>query len=243
MVTSAGGRSQLASLTTSVIVVIVLLFLTVPLSYMPDAVLSSVVFLIGVELVDVKGMRSILAQRPVEFWVALVTAAVVVFIGVEQGILLAIILSLLVHVQRGYKPKNLVLVEEADHLRSVPVTSPAQVEPGLMVYRFNHSMYYANTELLSTEVLDLLKVGPAPVTWFCIDMAAVDDVDFSAAATLREIYSQLKSRGIQLVFAEVSDSIRAEMDRSGVIALVGPEAFYPSLGEVLAAYREKTVGS
>ena len=73
MVDSAGGRSQVAQLTTSVIVVIVLLFLTVPLSYMPEAVLSSVVFLIGVELVDIKGMRTIYAQRPAEFWVALIT--------------------------------------------------------------------------------------------------------------------------------------------------------------------------
>ena len=89
MVDSAGGRSQLSTLTTSVIVLIVLLFLTKPLAYMPNAVLSAVVFLIGIELVDIKGMRKILAQRPVEFWVALITAAVVVFIGVEQGILLA----------------------------------------------------------------------------------------------------------------------------------------------------------
>ena len=91
MVDSAGGRSQIATLTTSVIVVIVVLFLTVPLSYMPNAVLSSVVFMIGLELVDVKGMRKIFAARPAEFWVAALTAAVVVFIGVEQGIILAMV--------------------------------------------------------------------------------------------------------------------------------------------------------
>ncbi len=91
MVDSAGGRSQIATLTTSVIVVIVVLFLTVPLSYMPNAVLSSVVFMIGLELVDVKGMRKIFAARPSEFWVAALTAAVVVFIGVEQGIILAMV--------------------------------------------------------------------------------------------------------------------------------------------------------
>ena len=109
MVDSAGGRSQLATLTTSVIVVIVLLFLTKPLAYMPEAVLSSVVFLIGIELVDAKGMRRIFAERPAEFWVALITALVVIFIGVEQGILLAIVLSILIHTRHGYKPKNAVL--------------------------------------------------------------------------------------------------------------------------------------
>ncbi|HWU38363.1 MAG TPA: SulP family inorganic anion transporter, partial [Candidatus Acidoferrum sp.] len=88
MVESAGGRSQLAQLTTSVIVLMVLLFLTGPLAYMPAAVLSAVVFLIGVELVDIEGMRNIYRERPYEFWVALITASVVVFVGVEQSILL-----------------------------------------------------------------------------------------------------------------------------------------------------------
>jgi MFS superfamily sulfate permease-like transporter len=84
----------------------VLLFLTKPLAYMPNAVLAAVVFLIGIELVDLLGMRTILAQRPVEFWVALITAAVVVFIGVEQGILLAILLSLVAYTRHGYKSRR-----------------------------------------------------------------------------------------------------------------------------------------
>ncbi len=240
MVDSAGGRSQLSMLTTSVIVVIVLLFLTVPLSYMPSAVLSAVVFLIGVELVDVKGMRTIFAQRPGEFWVALITAVVVIFIGVEQGILLAIVLSLLLHVQHGYKPKNVVLSQEDGHLRVSPVTEPAEALPGLVIYRFSHSMYYANAELLGQEMLGLLNAGPAPVTWLCVDMAAVDDVDFSAAATLREAYEELKDRGAKLVFAEVSDDVRAELDLSGVTELVGEDGYFEHMDDVLAAYQQQT---
>src|SRR6185369_17801869 len=124
MVDSAGGRSQLATLTTSAIVVIVLLFLTKPLAYMPEAVLSSVVFLIGVELVDSKGMRRIYAERKVEFWVAMITALVVIFIGVEQGILLAMVLSILIHTRHGYKPKNsLVSVDKNGHAHTVPLGS------------------------------------------------------------------------------------------------------------------------
>jgi MFS superfamily sulfate permease-like transporter len=239
MVDSAGGRSQVAMLTTSVIVVIVLLFLTVPLSYMPSAVLSAVVFLIGVELVDVKGMRTIYAQRPGEFWVALITAVVVIFIGVEQGIILAIILSLLLHVRHGYKPKNVVLAKKDGHLRVSPVTAPMEALPGLVLYRFSHSMYYANAERLSQEMLELLKAGPEPVTWLCIDMAAVDDVDFSAAATLREGYEELKERDVRLVFAEVNDDVRAELDVSGVTDLVGEDAYFSYLEDVLAAYERQ----
>ena len=114
MVDSAGGRSQVASLTTVGIVVIVLLFLTKPLQYMPEAVLSSVVFLIGIELVKVADMRRIYRVRRDEFVVAAVTAAVVVVVGVEQGILLAIVLSIIDHLRRSYKPNDTVLVRTRD---------------------------------------------------------------------------------------------------------------------------------
>ena len=241
MVDSAGGRSQLATLTTSVIVVVVLLFLTVPLSYMPEAVLSSVVFLIGVELVDVKGMRTIYTQRKGEFWVALITAVVVIFVGVEQGILLAMILSLLLHVEHGYKPKNVVLTQEGGHLRVAPVTAPVAALPGLMLYRFSHDMYYANAELLGQEILGLLKAGPPPVTWLCIDMAVVGDVDFSAAAALREAYNELKERGVRLVFAEVDDDVRAELDVSGVTELIGQDGFFEHMEDVVHAYKQTKV--
>jgi SulP family sulfate permease len=238
MVDSAGGRSQLASLTTAIIVLIVLLFLTKPLAYMPDAVLSSVVFLIGVELVDALGMRKIFAERPYEFWVALITAAVVVFVGVEQGILLAILLSLLIHTRHGYKPKNSVVsIDPSGKQHVAPVSSHAQAIPGLIVYRFQHSMYYANAEHFSQEVLDLVNSAQPPLSWFCIDATAVDDIDFSAAATLRETYKMLKDKGIRLVMAEVGDDVRRELDKSEVTDLIGKDAFYEMLADVEAAYR------
>ena len=227
MLDSSGGRSQLASLTTVAVVAIVLLFLTVPLSYMPEAVLSSVVFLIGIELVDAKGMRQIYAQRPVEFWVALLTALVVIFVGVEQGILLAIVLSILIHIRHGYKPKNVVLeVDNTGRQHMVPVSSHAQAIPGLIVYRYHHSMYYANAEQFSQEVLELVNTAQPPISWFCIDATAVDDIDFSAAATLRETYELLKEKGIRLVMAEVEDDIRSELDRSELTDLIGKDAFF-----------------
>ena len=238
MVDSAGGRSQLASLTTSVIVVIVLLFLTKPLAYMPDAVLASVVFLIGVELVDALGMRKIYAQRPLEFWVALITAAVVVFVGVEQGILLAIILSILIHTRHGYKPKDSVVsVDPSGKQHVSPVSSHIQALPGLMIYRFHHSMYYANAEHFTQEVIDLVNSAQPPLSWFCIDADAIDDIDFSAAATLREIYNMLKGKGIRLVMAEVADDVRHELDLSEFTDLIGKDAIYETLVDVEAAYR------
>jgi sulfate permease, SulP family len=240
MVDGAGGRSQIAHLIASAIVLLVLLFLTAPLAYLPEAVLAAVVFLIGLELVDLSGMRKIRAERPAEFWVALITAATVVLVGVEQGILLAILLSLVVHTRHGYKPRNVVLVEQAGHLRPVPVAQAAQVWPGLMLYRFNHSMYYANAELLEAQVRELLKTGPAPLSWLCIDMVAVDDVDFSVAATLRQVHRALQAQGARLVFAEVSDHVRAELERSGIVDLASGDAFYADNFAVIEAYRQAT---
>ncbi len=243
MVDSAGGHSQLAQITTVIVVVLVLLFLTGALSYMPEAVLAAIVFLIGIELIDIKGMRKIFVEARSEFWVALITAVVVVLVGVEQGIILAIVMSLIDHVRRGYRPKNTVVVpDKARGFHTVPVSNPAQFEPGLLVYRFSHSMYYANAQAFSEEVLALVKDAKPPVTWFCIDAAAIDDVDYSAAATLRSVHGLLKEQGIRLVFAMVGDDVKAELDRLEVTALVGEDAFYASGDELLTAFHEKTGG-
>ena len=239
MVDSAGGHSQLSTLTMAGVVLIVLLFLTKPLAYMPNAVLASVVFLIGIELVDVKGMRKILAQRPAEFWVAMVTAAVVVFIGVEQGILLAMLLSVLVHTRHGYKPKNSVLaIDQAGRLKAAPVSSHAEVLPGLVVYRFTHSMYYANAEFFTQEVLDLVTQADPPLAWLCLDGIAIDEVDFSAAAAMTEMVKLLQERNVKLVLAEIDSLVRAELDRSEVTELIGKDAIFETLEDVVAAYRK-----
>jgi sulfate permease, SulP family len=237
MVDSAGGRTQLSMLVTAAAVLMVLLFLTAPLAYMPDAVLSAVVFMIGVELIDVTNMRKIYAERRSEFWVALITAVIVVLVGVEQGIILAIVLSLLDHVRRGYRPRNSVIVAgEGGGWRALPVTQPAQVEPGLMIYRFTHSMYYANSEQLSEQVLALSKNANPPLSCFCIDASAVDDVDFSAAETLHSLHGILKEQGIRLVFAEVMEDVKAEY-REQLKGLVEEGDIYPTLEDVVAAYR------
>jgi len=241
MVDSAGGRSQLAQITTSVVVLIVLLFLTGPLASMPIAALSAVVFLIGVELIDVKGMRKIWIQRPPEFWVALITAIVVIGVGVEQGILLAMVLSLVEHVRRSYRCKNAVLApDETGGWRALPVITPRQIRPGLLVYRFSHTMYYANAEQLSREVVDLANGAQPPLVWFCIDASAVADVDFTAASTLRDIYGILKKQGIRLVFTDMIDLVKAEMDRYELTNLLGKDAFYETINAIVGAYDKRS---
>jgi len=238
MVDSAGGRSQLSLLFTTGIVLLVLLFLTAPLAYMPEAVLSAIVFLVGVDLIDLRGMHSIYSQRRSEFWVALITALMVVFVGVEQGILLAIALSLIDHTRRGYRPKNALLRPgDSGVLKAHPVASGVQAETGLMIYRFTHSAYYANSQQLTEEVTHLVNSAEPPLRWFCMDASAVDDVDYTAAETLRSLHAILSEKGVRLVVAQVMEDVKEE-SRYNLSQLFGEDAFFDTLDDVLQAYRK-----
>jgi len=163
MVAGGGGRSQISQITTSAIVLLVLLFLTGPLAHLPDAVLAAIVFLVAVKMIDIKGMTRIFVEARTEFWVALVTAATVVVVGVEQGIVLAMILSLLDHVRRSYRGTNSVIAADKRKKgwQMVALSAPLQIAPGLIVYRFSHSLYYANAGQFADEVLELAKTPGA----------------------------------------------------------------------------------
>jgi sulfate permease, SulP family len=238
IVDSAGGRSQLSLLVMAAMVALILLFLTGVLAYLPEAALSAIVFLIGVGLIDLAGMRRIFEQRRSEFWLALVTALTVVFVGVEQGILLAIALSLVDHTRHGYRPKNAVLVpDESGTWQPRPVATGAQAAPGLVIYRFTHSLYYANSQQFSDEVSLLASSTEPPLRWLCLDAAAVDDVDYSALETLRSVYAKLKAKGIRLVVANEMEDLKTRT-RDGLRELLGADAFYDSLKDVMTQYQQ-----
>jgi SulP family sulfate permease len=239
IVDTAGGRSQLSLLVMSAIVLLVLLFLTAPLAFMPEAALSAVVFLIGVGLINVAGMRKVFAQRRPEFWVALITTLTVVVVGVEQGILLAIALSLVEHTRHGYRPKNAVLVSDGSGGRlPKPVSTGAQVAPGLIIYRFSHSLYYANCQQFADEVLQLANTAEPPLRWLCLDASAVDDIDYSAAETIRTVCATLKEKGIRVVVAEELEDVSANSRYQGR-ELFGEDAFYDHLEDVVRQYRQQ----
>ncbi|WP_170332796.1 SulP family inorganic anion transporter [Ruegeria arenilitoris] len=239
MVASAGGRSQIAQLTTVAIVLVVILFLTGPLAFLPNAALSAVVFLIGVKLIDLKGLAAIYRQARSEFWIAIATAAVVVLVGVEQGILFAMVLSLIDHTRRGYRPKNAVIVKSTDGgWHTQPIKTPNQFEPGLVIYRFSHSLYYANTQRLSDEVAMIVDQSDPPLRWFCIEASAIDDIDFTAGYTLRSIHDLLKPRNIKLVFLLVEPNVRKELDRYGITDMVGVDAYFETGNALVEAFHQ-----
>ncbi len=236
MVVGAGGRSQLAQLVAVVVVVVVCLVATGFLGGLPLAALAAVVFLIGVELVDIAGMRRILAVRRSEFVVAVLTALAVVLLGVEDGIVVAVVVSVIDHLRHSYAPQSSVLEKSAEgHWRSVPVTPGARSVEGLLVYRFGSGMYFANIARLVTDLMTLSAQGPA-VRWLCLDAAAIGDIDYTAATVLTQVVVREQKAGARVVVSNVIKPVRNELTRYGIADLIGPDGFYETSGEVLADY-------
>jgi MFS superfamily sulfate permease-like transporter len=240
MVDEAKSRTQVAQLTMAAAVALVLLFLTKPLQYLPEAVLSAVVFLIGIKLIDVAGMRAIWRLRRDEFWIAAATAAVVVGLGVEQGIILAIVLSVILHVRRHYMPIDTVVsLDDQGRPHQVAAEPGAVSEPGLVIYRFGVGLFYANASRLMEEATALVDV-PDPPRWFVLLGEAMDDLDYTGGQTLAELADSLAARDITFAVAVVSDHLREELERFGVTERIGAGHIFPTVADAQAAFRADT---
>ena len=236
MVDSAGGRSQLSQLTAAAVVLVVLVLFTGTLADLPDAALAAVVFLIAVQLVNLTEMRHIRACRRREYGVALLTTAAVVILGVEYGIALAVVASMVDHLRHSYSPLNSVLVKSAEgHWQAVPVTPGARTEEGLVVYRFGTSLYYANAAKLVEDVAALAGHG-GPLRWLVVDCPAIGDVDYTASAALVKVVEHLRQRQVRLVFSSVLGPVRKQLDGYGISAALGAGAHYATPGEALEAF-------
>jgi len=236
MVEKSGGRSQIAHLATVGVVALVLLFFTGPLQYLPRCALGSVVFTIAIGLIDVRGLRDIGRESPGELRLALVTAVVVVTIGVEQGILLAMTLSLLRHVRHSYRPHTAVLVEEGPgRWRDIPAVPGATSRPGLIVYHFGADLFYANVARFETEVRGLVSHAPIPVRLLLIDAGAITSVDFTAARSLRDFLEDLRHRNVTVALVHVNDYLRADLERHRLVQVIGADLTFDKLHEALAS--------
>jgi MFS superfamily sulfate permease-like transporter len=233
---SAGGRSQLSQMTAAAVVLIVLVLFTGPLAYLPDAALAAVVFLIAVELVDVEGMRRILALRKHEFAVALLTTAAVLVLGVEYGIVLAIIASVVDHLRHSYSPLNSVLVKSPEgHWQPVPPRPGVRTEEGLVVYRFGTSLYYANASRLVEDIAALVGHG-SPLRWMVIDCAAIGDVDYTASAVLAKVTEHVHQHHVHLALSCVLGPVRRQLDHYGISRALGQDAYFDTPGAALQAF-------
>ena len=237
MVESSGGQSQLAQVANLMAVAFVLLFLTKPLEYLPRCVLGAIVFLIAVRLIDLRGLSEIRHESPGEFALAVFTAAVVVLVGVEQGIVLAMVLSLLRVVRHSYRPHTGVLaLGQLDAWQLVPAVPGALTEPGLIIYSFGAALFYANASLFAKEIRGLVGRAPSTVRWLVVDAEAITNVDYTAARIVGQLHKELVDSEVTLAFARVSPSLKADLNRHLLTKIIGPAQFFDRLHDAVAAF-------
>lgn len=235
---AAGARSQVAQLTFAAVTLVVLLLLTPALQFLPRCVLAALVFAIALHMIDLRALADMRRESPGEFRLALLTAAAVVGLGVELGILLAMGLSLLRHVRHSYEPHTGVLVRDAHgEWRVLPCNEARLAEPGVLIYRFGADLFYANERRFADELRGLAgRIGP-DLNALVVDASAMADLDYSAARTLRDLIGELQARRVALVFGRASPALRADMQRHGIVAVLGAEHVHASLHEALADAR------
>ena len=239
MVERSGGRSQLAQISTSIVVAVVLLCLTRPLQYLPRCVLGAIVFIIAIRLIEVPKLASIRHESPGEYWLALTTAAVVVFVGVEQGIILAMVLSLLRIVRHSYHPHTGVLVADGDAAwRMSPPIAGAMTVPGLAIYRFGAPLFYANAGRFTEEIRAVVGSAPSPVRWLVVDAEAITNIDYTAARMLLDLHQGLSQADVTLAFARVLPYLQADFDRHHITEAIGAEMIFARLHDALNAFAQ-----
>jgi len=237
MVERSGGGSQLAHLATATVVALVLLFLTGPLQYLPQCVLGAIVFTIAIGLIDLGGLRDIRRESPGEFRLAAGTAVVVVAVGVEHGIVLAMVLSLLRHVRHSYRPHTAVLVEEGGQWRPMPAVAGVLSAPGLVIFRFGADLFYANVGRFAADIRGLVSSAPSQVRWLVLDAGAITSVDYTAAREVNLLQEDLRREGVELLLVHAPTSLLEDLERHRLTNVIETDHLFDTLHEALAAIR------
>lgn len=231
------GRTQVANLVVVAVTLVVLLFLTGLLTDLPKAVLAGVVFVIGLELIDVKGLVRVSRRRPREVVIALVTAATVVVAGVGAGIVLALVLSLLDVVERQYKARAFVIAPKPGGGYEYDDATPgAQSAPGLIVFRFEAELFFANASGFTDSVEAVVAAAPSPVRWFILDCTGISDVDYSAGQALADVTGYLHEHGIHLILARPEDQLLETLRRYELMERISPDHVFSDLDKAVAAF-------
>jgi high affinity sulfate transporter 1 len=238
------GHTQLANLTMSAIVLMVALFFTAVLTDMPKAVLGAIVFLIGISLIDIRGLRRIARRRRSEFVIAVVTGVVVCVVGVEQGIILAFVVSIAEVIRRQYKPKDFVLgVSDGGRQTYQQATPGAQSAPGLIVFRYDAEIFYANANRFVDNIQRLVDMAPDKVRWLILDAAGLNDIDYSAGISLAGLMDFLASRQITFAIAGADTSLVDTLRAYELLDRIGLDNLHDTLADAIAAFRSDTSAS
>ena len=232
------GRTQLANLTMAAVVLLFTLFATGMLADMPMAVLAGIVLLIGVSLIDRSGLQRLWKRRKDEFVVALITTVTVFAVGVEQGIILAIALSLADLVRRQYKPGDYIIgQDQAGKPTYLPAKPGTQSLPGLVVFRYDAELFYANANRFADQLEAVISGAPDPVRWVALDCGAIDDIDYSAGVTLANLVKYSHAHHARFVLVRPDTQLLGTLRAYGTVDAIGEDNVFATVGDAFRAYR------
>ncbi len=231
----SGAKSQLTGLVGAFIVALLLLFFSSLLTDLPQTALAAVVIAAAFSLADIGTLRRYLAVRRSSLVISLVATAGVVFFGVLEGILIAVALSILLFFKRSWWPHGEVLgrVEGQEGWHSVSSAPTAEQRPGVLVYRWEAPLFFANAGMFRQQIRRLVRDGRP--SWVVLQCEAITDIDVTAADMLEELDNELNAQGIHLAFVELRDRLQDLVYRYGLYETLDRDHFYDSIDQALTA--------
>jgi sulfate permease, SulP family len=237
VVASAGGRTQVASLTAVGAVVVVLVVATSLLKDLPEAALGAVLMYVASKLFRWRVLGSIFRFNPIECALAVITLVVVVFVGIEQGVVAAALLALGQRLQLAARPADAVLgrVPGTDHWIQSDVGRPTEQVPGVVVYLLYAPLWYGNAVHVVERIRRIIRAAPQPVHTLVLDGDAIPDIDFTGAEALGELVSELESEGVHVGVARASAIAHRDLRRSGLLNAIGPDRIFTNVDDAVRA--------
>ena len=235
---AAGARTQLTGVVGALAIALLLVLAPNLLQNLPHTALAAVVIASAIGLIEVSDLRRIYRIQRWEFWLSMACLVGVAVLGAIPGIALAIVIAVIEFLWDGWRPHSAVLgrVEHVRGYHDITRYPEAHLIPGLVLFRWDAPLFFANAELFHERVLDAVGNSPTPVRWLVVAAEPVTSVDVTAADAVCELDDSLHAAGIELCFAEMKDPVKDKLKRFGLFTRFGKQNFFATLGEAVSAY-------
>ena len=235
---AAGARTQITGVVGALAVALLLLAAPELLRHLPTTALAAVVIASAIGLIEISDLRRIYRIQRWEFWLSIVCLVGVATLGAIPGIGLAIVIAVIEFLWDGWRPHSAILgsVEGVKGYHDISRYPDAALIPGLMLFRWDAPLFFANAELFQQRILDVVAAAPTQVRWVVVTAEPVTSIDVTAADILAELDEQLHASGIELCFAELKDPVKDKLKRFGLFARFGDECLFPTIDEAVSSY-------
>jgi MFS superfamily sulfate permease-like transporter len=237
---AAGAKTQLTGVVGAIGIALLLLFAPSLLKDLPQTALAAVVVASAIGLIEVSDLRRIHRIQRWEFWLSMTCFAGVAVFGAVPGIAIAIVMAVIEFLWDGWRPHSAIMgrVDRVKGYHDITRYPDARQIPGLVLFRWDAPLFFANAEFFHARVLDAIARSPTPVSWLVIAAEPVTSVDVTAADALSELADTLRADGITLCFAEMKDPVKDKLKRFEIFDHFGEAAFFATIGEAVSAYLE-----